>query len=41
MLYNTIMEDMIDEMLNDIVMIKLNSYFKEVGEFGSIKSSVK
>lgn len=33
MLYNTITDDMIDEMLNDIVMIKLNSYFKEVEEF--------
>lgn len=33
MLYNTIMDDMIDEMLNDIVMIKLSSYFKEDGEF--------
>jgi hypothetical protein len=33
MTYDTITNDIIDEMLNDIVMIKLNSYIKEIGEF--------
>lgn len=33
MTYNIITDDMIDEMLNDLVVIKLNSYIRSFEEF--------